>query len=97
MRRRPPRSTRTDTRFPYTTRFRSPPAGRSRQYQVERQQAAAPGFGAVERGVRLRGGQLLPQGKLLEIRGARADRRDREQKRNRSDGDRRLRARKRVV
>src|SRR3546814_3788144 len=25
MRRRPPRSTRTDTRFPYTTRFRSPP------------------------------------------------------------------------
>src|SRR3546814_6958523 len=26
MLRRPPRSTRTDTRFPYTTRFRSPPA-----------------------------------------------------------------------
>src|SRR3546814_20900139 len=30
---RPPRSTRTDTRFPYTTLFRSgpPPAGRSRR------------------------------------------------------------------
>src|SRR3546814_9008142 len=31
MIRRPPRSTRTDTRFPYTTLFRSPPAfGRTR-------------------------------------------------------------------
>src|SRR3546814_7547765 len=28
MRRRPPRSTRTDTLFPYTTRFRSPRAAR---------------------------------------------------------------------
>src|SRR3546814_2162577 len=27
MRRRPPRSTRTDTLFPYTTLFRSPPRG----------------------------------------------------------------------
>src|SRR3546814_16703223 len=29
MIRRPPRSTRTDTLFPYTTLFRSPPAGRA--------------------------------------------------------------------
>src|SRR3546814_5441403 len=33
MRRRPPRSTRTDTLFPYTTLFRSPPPLRE---QVER-------------------------------------------------------------
>src|SRR3546814_9363353 len=31
MRPRPPRSTRTDTLFPYTTLFRSPSDGRSRQ------------------------------------------------------------------
>src|SRR3546814_2630946 len=31
MQRRPPRSTRTDTLFPYTTRFRSPRAGATRR------------------------------------------------------------------
>src|SRR3546814_7791249 len=31
MIRRPPRSTRTDTLFPYTTLFRSPPRGRLRR------------------------------------------------------------------
>src|SRR3546814_15656704 len=37
MIRRPPRSTRTDTLFPYTTLFRSldPGAGRQRQYQKQ--------------------------------------------------------------
>src|SRR3546814_2855767 len=34
MIRRPPRSTRTDTLFPYTTLFRSPPAGAARPHLV---------------------------------------------------------------
>src|SRR3546814_7426636 len=34
---RPPRSTRTDTRFPYTTLFRSPPFRSSRLIGAERQ------------------------------------------------------------
>src|SRR3546814_2025356 len=34
MIRRPPRSTRTDTLFPYTTLFRSPRAGRHRHHHV---------------------------------------------------------------
>src|SRR3546814_16720299 len=36
MIRRPPRSTRTDTLFPYTTRFRSLRAGGARLFLVER-------------------------------------------------------------
>src|SRR3546814_18904858 len=36
MRRRPPRSTRTDTLFPYTTLFRSPPARRDDRRAVRR-------------------------------------------------------------
>src|SRR3546814_7875269 len=35
IRRRPPRSTRTDTLFPYTTRFRSPLATRSRSMPID--------------------------------------------------------------
>src|SRR3546814_11881571 len=35
MRRRPPRSTRTDTLFPYTTLFRSGPEGAGFDYTVE--------------------------------------------------------------
>src|SRR3546814_2838826 len=40
MIRRPPRSTRTDTLFPYTTLFRSPQAGRQAAFLAETQQAA---------------------------------------------------------
>src|SRR3546814_7173109 len=39
MRRRPPRSTRTDTLFPYTTLCRSLAAERTREQAQERQQA----------------------------------------------------------
>src|SRR3546814_16934098 len=35
MIRRPPRSTRTDTLFPYTTLFRSPPEGGSRSLKAD--------------------------------------------------------------
>src|SRR3546814_10622194 len=37
MLRRPPRSTRTYTLFPYTTLFRSPPAGESNRLELARQ------------------------------------------------------------
>src|SRR3546814_6455389 len=43
MIRRPPRSTRTDTLFPYTTLFRSREAWRENEHVV-----AAPAIGAVE-------------------------------------------------
>src|SRR3546814_10821630 len=36
MKRRPPRSTRTDTLFPYTTRFRSEPDARARPLGQQR-------------------------------------------------------------
>src|SRR3546814_7784748 len=40
MIRRPPRSTRTDTLFPYTTLFRSPGAGRRARHASDRWRAA---------------------------------------------------------
>src|SRR3546814_2260617 len=45
MIRRPPRSTRTDTLFPYTTLFRSPPAPRTARHSGA---AASPCPGAKE-------------------------------------------------
>src|SRR3546814_15162157 len=39
MMRRPPRSTRTDTLFPYTTLFRSPPGMEAQELIVERLRA----------------------------------------------------------
>src|SRR3546814_13853483 len=44
MRRRPPRSTRTDTRFPYTTLVRSANAG---GVGIEQFDAPPPGFGVA--------------------------------------------------
>src|SRR3546814_2614569 len=55
MIRRPPRSTRTDTLFPYTTLFRSPPlrAGRPPGHAADRDCAVtdAPSAGARARGL----------------------------------------------
>src|SRR3546814_8976719 len=56
MIRRPPRSTRTDTLFPYTTLFRSPPLNPVRPELVEacperltsQSKRAAPSFGVTE-------------------------------------------------
>src|SRR3546814_13585026 len=45
MIRRPPRSTRTDTLFPYTTLFRSPRRRRSRDRRARRATAHRPGSG----------------------------------------------------
>src|SRR3546814_3871911 len=45
MIRRPPRSTRTDTLFPYTTLFRSPPYRCSSICQAARRPSASPPFG----------------------------------------------------
>src|SRR3546814_4679654 len=62
MIRRPPGSTRTDTRFPYTTLFRSEtelPAGDADQdggQQGDHEQTGQPTAGAVERGKRRHGG-----------------------------------------
>src|SRR3546814_12323972 len=42
MRRRPPRSTRTDTLFPYTTLFRSAPTGSTHAHQREGPACAGP-------------------------------------------------------
>src|SRR3546814_3976608 len=42
MIRRPPRSTRTDTLFPYTTLFRSLPIASPRRYGQRRQRAGRP-------------------------------------------------------
>src|SRR3546814_19183332 len=59
MIRRPPSSTRTDTLFPYTTRFRSDMAV-AHEVQAEREQ----GFGAGH------AGQSLGEGKALVLRPA---------------------------
>src|SRR3546814_11103671 len=51
MIRRPPRSTRTDTLFPYTTLFRShPPAGMQGQVDVGQEQAFAAPEGEIAEG-----------------------------------------------
>src|SRR3546814_3875293 len=42
MIRRPPRSTRTDTLFPYTTLFRSPPARKCSKWERQRLQSVLP-------------------------------------------------------
>src|SRR3546814_3670578 len=47
MVRLPPRSTRTDTLFPYTTLFRSPPPPSTPIAAAERAWTAAPGAGAA--------------------------------------------------
>src|SRR3546814_2371643 len=51
MIRRPPRSTRTDTLFPYTTLFRSPRADLARVHLLHEQAASAARSGAVDRNV----------------------------------------------
>src|SRR3546814_3594960 len=48
MIRRPPRSTRTDTLFPYTTLFRSPGCGRSRRRAADRPGPASPAAGCPD-------------------------------------------------
>src|SRR3546814_19700805 len=50
MIRRPPRSTRTDTLFPYTTLFRSQPADRAQHGFEPMAQRAQPGRGLGRRG-----------------------------------------------
>src|SRR3546814_19064426 len=52
MIRRPPRSTRTDTLFPYTTLFRAASAGKPRLGSADRRNRAAQRAGAMA-GVRL--------------------------------------------
>src|SRR3546814_13779798 len=60
MKRRPPRSTRTDTLFPYTTLFRSPRRRRQQFPPVPHLLAgAAPAGLGVRRPVRLAGRRLL--------------------------------------
>src|SRR3546814_5747022 len=49
MIRRPPRSTRTDTLFPYTTLFRSPPRGRAAGTAQAEDQAAGAAEGTMMR------------------------------------------------
>src|SRR3546814_13301428 len=82
MIRRPPRSTRTDTLFPYTTLFRSPHRGKRRRLLVHFEQAAhGAGIGAVkcdhplvgvvdrvQRGVALRPGTDVAAKTVEEIR-----------------------------
>src|SRR3546814_2877027 len=58
MIRRPPRSTRTDTLFPYTTLFRSRIALRLAQQQMS---AAGGGGGALNRNSFIRSPELLDQ------------------------------------
>src|SRR3546814_3164482 len=57
MIRRPPRSTRTDTLFPYTTLFRSSAAGRT-DVRLRLQRHAAPGRGG--QGGLVRGAEPVP-------------------------------------
>src|SRR3546814_18240748 len=49
----PPRSTRTDTRFPYTTLFRSPRTGRNRRYLLLDVQAQSAALIDVRRDLRV--------------------------------------------
>src|SRR3546814_8952528 len=56
MSRRPPRSTRTDTLFPYTTLFRSPGAG---QPDARRAPPRPQGFGGARPGRRRTGARRL--------------------------------------
>src|SRR3546814_5605562 len=65
MIRRPPRSTRTDTLFPYTTLFRSRPRG---------QEIAGPGHGALELVGACRASQLARGAHTGRHGGARAHR-----------------------
>src|SRR3546814_12085963 len=51
MIRRPPRSTRTDTLFPYTTLFRSMPDGRPKHYLQGRAKRSWHALTAQQRGV----------------------------------------------
>src|SRR3546814_7163593 len=50
MIRRPPRSTRTDTPFPYTTLFRSPSAAQRRDFRAARARISTGRQGLVNRG-----------------------------------------------
>src|SRR3546814_2425504 len=51
MVRRPPRSTRTDTRFPYTTRFRSQRHNQRARYGAGRRRSAAPAYRVSPAGI----------------------------------------------
>src|SRR3546814_5400446 len=68
MIRRPPRSTRTDTLFPYTTLFRSP----SRPRPTRHRDRAGPAGGAVRRGGAARSSPSQPvtalRGRVADIR-----------------------------
>src|SRR3546814_18957799 len=62
MIRRPPRSTRTDTLFPYTTHFRSPPFGQARLRRLaDRRTQARRDLGSVQ--ARIRTPPFDPQGR----------------------------------
>src|SRR3546814_2018565 len=65
MIRRPPRSTRTDTLFPYTTLFRSAAGGGRVQPEVQKL-AGQPVAGVVRRLARVQHHQLRPRGKSEE-------------------------------
>src|SRR3546814_5248495 len=78
MIRRPPRSTRTDTLFPYTTRFRSARAGGARPGTRRRFRGGEEGVARAGQGVpsrretgRCRGGKTL-RGGAGGVRGAEA-------------------------
>src|SRR3546814_8830145 len=93
MIRRPPRSTRTDTLFPYTTLFRSDPGSDRHRYLPRSRCGAARGRGDAEASPTLRrpGGALLsdrrgdrhrsPARRGAAFRRARADRRGRARRR----------------
>src|SRR3546814_1717557 len=70
MSRRPPRSTRTDTLFPYTPRFRSRrrrPTGRAADHAVHHLRRTRPRTGGAEAGDRLgRTHRHLPAGALAQ-------------------------------
>src|SRR3546814_7101067 len=62
MIRRPPRSTRTDTRFPYTTLFRSAVA-----LAAEHQRDVPAQVDRVQRRVRFAGQAIQPDAELLQV------------------------------
>src|SRR3546814_2037496 len=70
MIRRPPRSTRTDTLFPYTTLFRSPAR---RRFRCVRQQPHHRGGGQSQRALRRLGGNRWRVGSAAIVFGTRSE------------------------
>src|SRR3546814_6583734 len=60
MIRRPPRSTRTDTLFPYTTLFRSIRKGQNGEFQLMPKPTDSRGLAVLPRNSSANGGMMLP-------------------------------------